>query len=210
MATEFILVRHGETAWNADGRIQGHLPTALNARGMRQAEAVASRLAGEAFDALYSSDLKRAMQTAQAIGEAAGCDTIPDARFREWKLGVLEGLTDAEAEARHPDAYRAYCRLDPDYAIPEGESIRERYRRSTQGAAELAARHPEGRFVVVAHGGVLDDFYRRATGLPLESPRDFKLFNASLNTFQIRNGAWTLVRWGDIDHLREIGSMGEW
>lgn len=210
MGTELIVVRHGETAWNAGGRIQGHRPVGLNARGRRQARAVAARLAGTAFDALYSSDLDRAMQTADAVAGATGHEVIPDARLREWDLGVLAGLTAGEAESQYPDAYGIYRRRLPDAAIPEGESIRQRYARTTQALEAVARRHDGGCAVVVTHGGPLDDFYRRANGIPLEAARDFELFNAGLNTFRIAGEVWTLVRWGDIDHLREIGSMGNW
>ena len=95
--TTVVTVRHGETDWNVNHRIQGQLPVALNARGEAQALAVADRLAGEAIDAIYSSDLVRAMQTAEAIAVRHEMPPVPDVRLREWSLGVLEGLLPAEA-----------------------------------------------------------------------------------------------------------------
>ena len=105
MSSELIVVRHGETQWNADGRIQGHRGEGLNAHGREQARAVAERLAGEDFDALISSDLERAMETARAISALTGHPIRPDRRLREWNLGVLSGLLRADADERYPQAF---------------------------------------------------------------------------------------------------------
>ena len=96
--TEFIVVRHGETAWNAQGRIQGHLDSPLNEEGLAQALLVGDRLAREPFAHLYSSDLGRALQTAQPIADHSGRPARIDARLRERNLGVFQGLTGAECE----------------------------------------------------------------------------------------------------------------
>ena len=107
-----IVVRHGETEWNAEGRIQGHQDVALNERGERQVAAVARRLASARVDAVYSSDLRRTMQTAEHIAEALGKKIIQDQRLREWKLGVLETLIPNEAAEKEPEAYRIYMERD--------------------------------------------------------------------------------------------------
>ncbi|MDA0746549.1 MAG: histidine phosphatase family protein [bacterium] len=208
--TEVLVVRHGETAWNAEGRIQGHRPVGLNERGKAQAAATADRLASERFDILYSSDLERAMETARAIAGRTGHEIFPDVRLREWNLGVLEGLSSADAEVRYPEAYRAYRVEQPDVVIPGGESLQQRYERSVAGVVDLAARHAGERIVIVTHGGVLDDLYRRTKHIPLDAPRDFKIYNSSLNTFHIHGETWTLIRWGEIEHLEGIGAMGDW
>lgn len=210
MTTELTIVRHGETAWNAAGRIQGHLGEGLNARGRAQAQAAARRLAGERFVALISSDLERALETATAISTATGLPVRPDPRLREWDLGILSGRLRSDAERDHPHAFRIYSehRVEPE--VPGGESIRARYRRTTGCLEAIAAEFPGGRVVVVSHGGVLDDFYRRATGKPLDAPRDFQLYNAGLHRFRIDAKRWELIVWGDIEHLEGIGSMGHW
>lgn len=210
MATELLVVRHGETEWNATGRIQGHLDVGLNVRGRLQAEAVAERLAGETFSALYSSDLKRSIETAEAIGTTTGHQMILDARLREWDLGVLAGLIRTEAEAQFPEAYRIYVEGIVDAVVQEGESIRKRYERTTDGLESIAMAHNSERVVVVTHGGALDDFYRQAKGMTLEAEKDFELFNAGVNTFEIADGVWTLKQWGDVRHLEAIGTMGHW
>ena len=210
MATELLVVRHGETEWNATGRIQGHLDVGLNERGRLQAEAVAERLAGEIFSALYSSDLKRSIETAEAIGATAGHQVIPDAQLREWDLGVLAGLMRIEAETQFPEAYRIYAEGIVGAVVQEGESIRQRYERTTGRLEAIAAAHIGMRVVVVTHGGALDDFYRQAKRMTLEAEKDFELFNAGVNTFEIADGVWTLKQWGDVRHLEAIGTMGNW
>jgi probable phosphoglycerate mutase len=209
-STELIIVRHGETAWNVECRIQGQLHVDLNERGRMQARAAALALADEVFEALYSSDLRRALQTADAIAGTTGKTIATDPRLREWSLGILEGLSSDEAEAKFPDVYNAFRVEDPDYLIPEGESIRQRYERSTEAVSEIAGRHPGERVVIVTHGGVLDDLYRRTKGLALDSRKDFKIYNGGINRLEVTGDRWEIVSWGDIGHLEEIGSLGEW
>jgi probable phosphoglycerate mutase len=208
--TQFILIRHGETEWNATGRIQGHRPVSLNTRGQQQAQAVATRLQGEQFDALYSSDLKRTIQTAEAIATLTHHSIYTDARLREWDLGILTGLTRTEAEAQYPDAYAIYNTSRVDAPIPSGESIRNRYTRVTTCLEELASKHPNQTLVVITHGGPLGDCYRRATHLSFDKALTVELYNAGLNVITIQDTTWTLESWGDIDHLKDIGSMGDW
>ena len=208
--TDVVVVRHGETDWNVIHRIQGHQPVELNARGKAQALAAADRLADEAIDAIYSSDLARAMQTAEVIAARHGMPPIPEVRLREWSLGVLEGLLSEEAKVRYPDVYEAFRVEGPDFLIPGGESIRERYTRSTAAVAEVAERHAGGRVMVVTHGGVLDDLYRRTTGMPLDAKKDFEIYNGGVNEIRIAGEVWEMVTWGEIGHLEGIGSLGEW
>lgn len=208
--TKLILIRHGETEWNATGRIQGHKPVSLNDRGHQQAQAVALRLQHEPFDALYSSDLKRTLQTAQAIANLTHHTIHTDVRLREWDLGVLAGLTRPEAESQHPEAYAIYNRQIVEDAIPNGESIRNRYTRVTTCLEEHAHNHPNQTLVIITHGGPLGDCYRRATHLSFEKPLTAKLYNAGINIITIDHSDWTLETWGDIDHLKNIGSMDNW
>ena len=208
--THVAVVRHGETDWNVNHRIQGHHPVELNARGKAQALAAADRLADQAIDAIYSSDLVRAMRTAEVIAARHGMPPIPDDRLREWSLGVLEGLLSEEAKARYPNVYEAFRVEDPDFLIPGGASIRERYTRSTEAVAEIAEKHAGGRVMVVTHGGVLDDLYRRTTGMALDAKKDFKIYNGGINEIRIAGDVWEIVTWGEIGHLEGIGSLGEW
>jgi 2,3-bisphosphoglycerate-dependent phosphoglycerate mutase len=209
LSTELVVVRHGETEWNLAGRQQGHMDSPLTELGQRQAAALAERLAGEHFDVLYSSDLGRAMRTAECIARTTGLAVVPESGLRERNLGIMQGLTYAEVEQQYPEVFGLFRSGDPDYVLPSGESSRERYERHVRTAVEIAARHVGGRVLLVAHGGVLASLFRFTLAIDLEQPRRFKLYNASLNSFCVRGKDWRLGTWGDISHLRGIGSCDD-
>ncbi|GHG74375.1 histidine phosphatase family protein [Comamonas sp. JC664] len=202
MTAQFILLRHGETEWNSLGRLQGHQDSALSDVGLKQAEALAARLAPESFSALYSSDLGRARETARRIAVRTGHAVLPDSRLRERGLGILEGLTREEARQRHPDVFAAYSGGAPDYVVPGGESTAQRLRHAVECLEELGARHRGERLVVVTHGGVLSLLFRHSLGIPPAAPRTFSVLNAGWNQFDYHEGTWRLVTWGDVTHLR--------
>lgn len=199
--THLIAIRHGETEWNSVGRFQGHLNSELNAEGRSQAQALGERLAAEHFDLLLSSDLGRALQTASAIAMRTGHEILVDARLRERRMGIFQGLTPAEVQVRYPEDYARFKSHDPDYVIPGGESVRQLFERCIACFTELAERHAGMTLATVTHGGVLAMLYRHARAMPLEAPRDFLLHNTGVNRFRHRQGAWELQSWGDIAHL---------
>src|SRR5688500_8103196 len=118
MTTRFIVVRHGETQYNVEQRIQGQGDSPLTEAGRAQARAIAERLAREPFDLLVASDLGRAMDTARAIAERCGHKVVPDARLRERGFGVGEGLTYAEIDRAFPNVFSRTAEADPDFVIP--------------------------------------------------------------------------------------------
>jgi probable phosphoglycerate mutase len=199
--TRFIVVRHGETAWNVEGRYQGHRDSPLTGQGNEQARALANRLVRHTFTVLYSSDLGRAARTAQIIAEATGHSVRVDARLRERNLGILQGLTEGDAPAQFPKEFKRFKVGGPDYVIPEGESMRQRYACVVDCFEDLANRHGGEQVVVVAHGGVLSSLFRRTVGIALEVPRHFRFANASWNVFARIEGRWWLETWGDVSHL---------
>ncbi len=199
--TRFCLVRHGETEWNAERRIQGQIDIALNATGRRQAAAAGRWLRAAGVDAVYSSDLQRAWATACAIGEAIGRHPVAVPEMRERRYGIFEGLTFMELKERHPEGYAAYERRDPDYDFECGESLRQMFARVTGKLVELAGAHQGQTVVVVLHGGVLDIINRYVRGNPLHVPRDFLIPNAGLNWIACAGGAWSIEAWGDTRHL---------
>ncbi len=201
MDTHLLAIRHGETEWNRAGRFQGHLNSALNAEGMAQAEALGERLAKERIDLLLSSDLGRALQTASAIAMRTGHEIVVEPRLRERRMGIFQGLTPDEVEARYPDEYARFRSRDPDYVIPEGESVRQLFERSVACFTELATQHAGLTLATVTHGGVLAMLYRHARSMPLQAPRDFTLHNTGVNRFRHRLGAWQLQSWGEVGHL---------
>lgn len=207
--TVLTLVRHGETQWNATGRIQGHLDIPLNATGLAQAAAIGERLGGVAFDAILSSDLERALQTARPIARHSEQTLVCEARLRERHLGVLQGLTGEEAATRHPQAWQVFKARNPDATLEGGETLAEFSRRVVELINDLLRTHAGSRLLLVTHGGVLDAAYRHATALPLNAPRDFPIYNASVNVLRHRGGAWSVESWGDVSHLPQELAMDD-
>lgn len=200
--TRICLVRHGETAWNAEKRIQGQTDIGLDPVGLGQAQAAAGWLSGRPVAALYSSDLQRAQQTAAYIAGALGLTPCLLAGMRERRYGLFEGLTYAEARLRHPAHYHAFEIRQPDFALPEGgESLCQLYERVTCCLGEVAARHPGQTVVLVTHGGVLDIVNRFVRGNPLELPRDFLIPNAGINWITYSGGIWSIESWAETAHL---------
>lgn len=201
-ACRFCLIRHGETQWNAERRLQGQIDIELNRTGLAQAEAAARNLEPERFSALYSSDLGRATQTAAAISRRHGLPTQLDARLRERHFGFFQGLTYDEAERRHPEFYRRFQAREPALQFEEGgESLEVFAARVSAVMTEIARAHAGATVVVVTHGGVLDVIYRLSTGRPLQAPRDFRIPNAAFNWVEYEAGNWRLITWADERHL---------
>jgi len=208
-ATRIIAIRHGETAWNVDTRIQGQLDIGLNETGRQQARRVAQALTGEPIQAIYSSDLSRAWDTARSIADATGQTLQAHAGLRERGFGVFQGKTFAEIEAAWPDQARRWRKRDPQWAPQGGESLLDVRERITRTAAELAARHLGEQIVLVAHGGVMDALYRAATGQDLQAPRSWGLGNAAINRLLWTPDGLTLVGWSDTRHLDDDEALDE-
>ena len=201
--TRIVAIRHGETAWNKDTRLQGHLDIALNETGRWQAQRVAHALRDEPVAAIYSSDLQRAHHTAQAISQAVQCPVHTVRHLRERSFGHFEGKTWAELETDWPAQAQAWRQRVPDFAPTGGETLLQLRARIEQALNELAARHIGEQIVLVAHGGVLDVLYRIATQLDLQAPRTWQLGNAAINRLLWTPQGTSLVGWGDVAHLSE-------
>jgi probable phosphoglycerate mutase len=208
-ATILLAVRHGETQWNLCGKQQGHLDSPLTALGVKQAEAMAEGLAKRNIEILYSSDLGRALRTAETIGERLSLGVKTDSRLRERNLGLMQGLTKAEFAARFAEEAAKFNSGNPDYVLPGGESARQGYNRCIECVEDLAAQHCGQRLLIVAHGGTLDSLFRKALNLPLTEPRRFSLFNASINAFSITKGEWRLDSWGLVHHLGVVRTLDD-
>lgn len=207
-ATRFCFVRHGETEWNAERRLQGHIDIGLNDTGLGQAVAAGRWLARYSVQALYGSDLKRAWNTAQLIAEATGLVPQPMPALRERHCGIFEGLTYDQARVEHADAFCLYDGRDPDYALETGESLKAMFERVRAAITALEAAHRGQTVVAVVHGGVLDIINRFVRGNPLHTPRDFLIPNAGLNWVRCQGGVWQIELWGDTRHL-EDGALDE-
>ena len=199
--TRVIAIRHGETAWNVDTRIQGQLDIPLNDTGRWQARRMAQALADEPLQAIYASDLGRAHQTATALADATGLPVHADIGLRERGFGIFQGLTFKEIEARWPHESERWRKRDPDFGPEGGETLSAFYARCISTAERLAAAHPGETIALVAHGGVMDCLYRAASRIDLRAPRTWQLGNASINRLLYTGDGFTLVGWSDTQHL---------
>jgi len=201
MTTRLCIVRHGETAWNAEHRVQGQLDVPLNVIGQAQALATSKVLAQEKFDAIYSSDLVRARQTAQPVASFLAKEILLEKDLRERHYGIFERLTYAEVKERYPEDYARFAAHDPEYAFRSGESLRNFSARSISIINKIVNAHPNENILVFTHGGVLDMLYRDISGLPLSAPRDFGIPNAGLNRIEVTPTGSRIRVWADVAHL---------
>ncbi|WP_397534405.1 histidine phosphatase family protein [Roseateles sp.] len=199
--TSLLAVRHGETAWNRETRIQGQLDTPLSPLGAAQARRLAQALDGQGVDVIYASDLARARQTAEAVAQQLGLAVQLEPGLRERGFGLFEGLTWAEIETRWPAESERWRRRDPQFAAQGGESLQDFYARAVAAVEALASRHPGQTVLIVAHGGVLDCLYRAAARQSLQAARTWTLGNASINRLLYSQSGLTLVGWNDDNHL---------
>ncbi len=200
-ATRIIAVRHGETDWNLVSRIQGHTDIALNATGETQAAQLAQALRSEQIDAVYASDLQRALATGSAVAEATSAQLFPEPGLRERNFGALEGRSFAQIEVEFPEQALRWRKRDPQFAPQGGESLLQLEIRVAALVARLASQHVGGHIVLATHGGVLDMLYRLATGQALQAARTWQLPNAAINRLLWTPDALTLVGWSDTRHL---------
>lgn len=199
-------VRHGETEFNAAGRIQGQLDSPLSPLGYRQCAAVADALVGTPIDAIYSSQLQRAAESARVIAERLKLDVHFDARLMEIHAGVFQGRCWPEIEQLYPDDAKRWKAQDPDFCLPGGESRRLLMERTYAAFQEIKlASHQQ--VVVVSHGGSLSAAFKALLEIP-----------AHRNPFSLQNGSITRVAWSDhdvkmlslnqVDHLHGLAGGG--
>ena len=200
-ATRILLVRHGETDWNATGRIQGQSDTPLNAAGYEQARRAAQRLAREPVQALYSSDLARAFQTATIIGQALGLTVVTSPRLRERRYGVWEGLTSAEIQARYPEQFAEWRARSTDFAPPQGETRSQLLARALAELQTIARRHAREVVVVVTHGGFCYVLIDHILGSVDGDRREFTFGNASIHTLEVTGDRWSVISVNETAHL---------
>jgi probable phosphoglycerate mutase len=201
--TRITAIRHGETAWNVDTRIQGQLDISLNEKGRWQAEQAGKAIASESVDAIFSSDLARAYETALAVAKHHDLDVQIERDLREREFGSFQGKTFAEIEAQMPEEALLWRKRVPDFSPGGGESLLQFRERVTQCIRVLAAQNAGKHIMIVSHGGVMDIIYREATGLELQAPRTWQLGNASINRVLFNGEHFSLVGWSDTSHLND-------
>ena len=207
--TQILLVRHGETDWNKAQRLQGHIDIGLNDQGIVQAKLLGSALAQEKIDIAYSSDLSRALDTANTITAHHDVPTFIDANLRERCYGEIQGMTYQEIEQQLPDNHRAWHSRNPDFQPLGGETLRQFYERVTTSIERIAKNHLGQVILIVAHGGVLDCMYRHATQMDITEKRKVELLNTSLNRIKYHGSHFEIESWGDVSHLQDQTALDE-
>lgn len=206
MKAKIFAVRHGETEWNKIEKQQGHLDSNLTELGRLQAKAIGDGLKKNNFDKIFSSDLGRAIETSEIISDYIRIDFVTDARLRERNLGCLQGLTKNEFKSRYPDEWISFSQNNPDYVIPDGESIKQRHVRAVNCIEELALQNMNSTILLITHGGILMSMMYKTLKMPLNQERSFSLYNGSINTFSVSDKKeWNLEVWGDTHHLEKYG-----
>ena len=211
--TDFLLIRHGETAWNRELRFQGQLDVPLNEMGFEQAQRLKTRMVqalaewqaqGRVPTRLISSDLLRAQQTAQPVAEVLGQSCLLHAGLREQCYGMFEGMRSPDIQAQYPEAWQRWLAFDADDAVEGAETTRAFHDRVMVALQELAQQYAGEHVVVVTHGGVLDMVWRHAQDLSLSGPRVCDIPNAGLNQVAWRDGALHIQVWADAAHLADL------
>ena len=203
---ELVVIRHGQTASNRDGIIQGQWNIPLDELGVLQAQAAAKRLSRWQFDAAFSSDLDRAMVTAQTIlANHKDLQLMKTSALREWNLGFMQGRKIAELNVEYPEIMAAFRSDRDDLLIPEGESLKDFQTRVSDFITELARDYQGKRVLLVSHGGAMQRMLKHATGgIKAPNVRPF-CSNASLAIFRCKEGVnWQLVTWNDTAHLEDL------
>lgn len=204
---KLVIVRHGETEWNRQNKLTGQLDSPLTSKGIQQAYAIANRLRGSSFTTFYSSDLGRAVETANIIAEICGKTVIFDSELREWNMGIFQGLTVSEIYEKFPQVQQERERIGDEYIIPQGESLRQCRERVTRVLNKIAELHLDESVVVITHGCFLMTFFEVVLNLPPENWWRFKLHNANFCSFEYINGYWSLIVWNDTSHLERIETI---
>jgi broad specificity phosphatase PhoE len=196
-----LLVRHGQSTWNRDHRIQGQLDPPLSEEGRAQALHVARRLRSRRFTGFYTSDLKRAFETAEVIGEAVGMTPKPAEGLREIYLGEWEGLNTDELAQRYPEAWAMWTEEPSWDVVPRGEGAAPFEARVNAQIDSILARHEHGDVLVVTHGGVIQVALHRVVGRPNHGLFPFRIENASISTIEKRSGRFVVSGVNDTSHL---------
>lgn len=195
-----LLIRHGQTDWNVQGRWQGDLPVGLNTEGHEQARSLAHHLRARPIRTIVSSDLPRAFDTAAALGAVSGIPVKPDVRLREFAMGVFQGNTRPEIEARYAAEWAAFRADYWDYVIPGGESRRDLQNRVFAAWEELVATAPGPEAALVSHGGSIRVLLMRL--FPNDDQvQHTHIDNTSVTTVEKTETGWQLVELNRVDHL---------
>jgi len=200
----WVLVRHGETEWNFAGKIQGHTDVPLSETGWAQAAAVAEALSGMTMDAVFSSDLKRASETAHQITDGRGIEIRFTDKLRELNYGAWEGLSEDDVMRKFPEEYSTWRQGRPSFAAPGGETWFQLMERVRSFVQETAARVTNGNILLVGHGGSIRALGVSLLGFPVEACGIMSVSKAGISIIDWDGTSVSLVVWNDTSHYRKI------
>ncbi|MDE0822471.1 MAG: histidine phosphatase family protein [Dehalococcoidia bacterium] len=203
-----LIVRHGETEWNAEGRIQGHTDIGLSEKGAEQARSLGQRLADRQIDVAYSSDLKRTSETAKLALGGRDITLNETPRLREYNKGIFEGMTLSEIQEKFPAEYPKYLEKDLSYAPEGGETTRDVSTRMASIFSEIKANHLDETVLVVSHGGVLRAAMVSLLGMPLEGNWSFVFGNCGLTMVDTYTDNAVLQLFNDTSHINGTVHQG--
>jgi len=204
--TVLILIRHGETIWNTQLRMQGSLDSDLTTKGESQIKALGEWMKEVPFDYLYCSDSGRARKTAEAISKYTGHTLNFDKRLREKDLGIFEGLTSEEARERYPETFKLFKTAGVNYVIDQGESTQQLLERALEAIEKIRIRHPQKVAVLVTHGGVVRVLMKHVLGVPLDAPTQFMISNTGIFRLVWRE-KWIVAEMGAVPHLEKKNNV---
>ena len=201
--TRLLLIRHAQTEWNIQRRFQGHGDSPITEEGQEQLQRLKSRLAGLEFDVVYSSDLRRTMETSKML---SGKQRVEEPRLRERGVGILEGLNLEQIMAEHAEAFRAFRSGDKDHQIEGGESLQIALNRAWTFLEEMPEKHPGAELAAVSHAGLIRLICKQILGLALDAPNFFQIPNTSLTqlVFSPKDRSWSLECLADTTHLQPV------
>ena len=201
--TRLLLIRHAQTEWNIQRRFQGHGDSPITEEGQEQLQRLKSRLAGLEFDVVYSSDLRRTMETSKML---SGKQRVEEPRLRERGVGILEGLNLEQIMAEHAEAFRAFRSGDKDHQIEGGESLQIALNRAWTFLEEMPEKHPGAELAAVSHAGLIRLICKQILGLALDAPNFFQIPNTSLTqlVFSPKDRSWSLEYLADTTHLQPV------
>ena len=198
---KIYMVRHGETTWNSEGRVQGQTNIPLSDIGKTQAKLAGERLSSVKFDAIYSSDLDRTLQTAEIIASLSDVKVVTNPALRERFFGIFEGLTIQQREETYPDLFKESTKNNIDFSPPEGETITETYIRISEAVQHYKNQHIEETILIVGHGGSMRCAFTSLLELPLEASFKFVLSNCGITIFETFTDNTVLLAYNDTHHI---------
>jgi len=204
--TVLILIRHGETLWNTQLRMQGSLDSDLTSKGESQIKALGEWMKEVPFDYLYCSDSGRARKTAEAISKNTGHTLNVEERLREKDLGIFEGLTSEEARELYPETFHLFKTAGANYVIDQGESTQQLLDRALEAIEEIRISHPQKVAVLVTHGGVVRVLMKHVLGVPLDAPTQFMISNTGIFRLVWRD-KWIVAEMGAVPHLEKKNNV---